>query len=79
MNRALHEVAEKVGEQAARLTPRGETGKAAERFVVDENLVGNEDPFFHLIEWGSVNNPVYAPLRRAARALGLRFEDTGRQ
>lgn len=28
--------------------------------------------FGHLVEWGSINNPAYAPLRRAAGRLGLR-------
>lgn len=36
----------------------------------------NTDTFFHLIEFGSENNPVYAPMRRAARALGLRLKET---
>ena len=30
----------------------------------------------HWIEFGSVHNPPYAPLRRATEAAGLRFEDT---
>lgn len=30
------------------------------------------DPFFHLIEWGSVNNAPQAPLRKAAESTGLR-------
>lgn len=29
--------------------------------------VESTDPFAHLIEWGSVKNPVYAPFRRAMR------------
>ncbi len=33
------------------------------------------DPFWHLIEYGSANNPPYAPVRRSVRAVGLRFED----
>jgi hypothetical protein len=32
------------------------------------------DPFWHLVEFGSVNNPPYAPLRRGVIAAGLRFE-----
>lgn len=35
--------------------------------------VGTTWPFAHLIEWGSVNNPPYAPLRKAVTGLGLRF------
>lgn len=32
---------------------------------------------WHLIEYGSVNNPAYAPIRRAADAVGLEFESGG--
>lgn len=35
----------------------------------------NTDPFAHLIEWGSANNPAYAPIRKAVRALGLKFKE----
>lgn len=31
------------------------------------------DPFWHLIEFGSINNPAYSPLTLAARQIG-RFE-----
>jgi hypothetical protein len=31
----------------------------------------NTDYGGHLMEWGSVNNPPHAPLRRAVRAAGL--------
>lgn len=37
--------------------------------------VGNDDIFAHGIEFGSVNNPAYAPLRRGVQAAGLRFAD----
>lgn len=39
--------------------------------------VGTTNSFFHLIEWGSVNNSPQAPLRRAVRATGARLEETG--
>lgn len=32
----------------------------------------SDDDFAHLVEWGSVNNPAYAPLRRGAERVGLR-------
>lgn len=35
----------------------------------------NTDPFAHLVEFGSANNPVYAPMRKAVRALRLRFKE----
>ena len=37
--------------------------------------VSNVGPFGHLDEWGSVNNPPYAPLRRAVEASGLEFHE----
>lgn len=43
----------------------------------DAVLVVTLDPFGHLIEFGSIKNPVYAPLRRAAARLGLRVQDDG--
>lgn len=33
----------------------------------------------HLVEFGSMNNPAYAPFRRAASALGLRLTGEGRR
>lgn len=33
----------------------------------------NTHPFFHLAEFGSRNNPAYAPLRRAVISLGMLF------
>jgi hypothetical protein len=37
-------------------------------------VVYSTDPFAHLVEWGSVNNPAYAPLRRGVLAAGLRLD-----
>ena len=34
----------------------------------------NNDPFAHLVEWGSVNNRAYAPMRTAIRAAGVAFK-----
>lgn len=36
--------------------------------------VENTDPFAHLVEWGSKNNPAYAPIRTAIREVGVRVE-----
>jgi hypothetical protein len=33
------------------------------------------DPFAHLSEYGSINNPPQANARRAARTAGMRFDD----
>lgn len=32
------------------------------------------DPFWHLVEFGSVNNRAFAPLRSGVIAAGLRFD-----
>lgn len=71
--KALQDAAEAV-------TPRGSDprrGHVADKYVTEEIpngvSVGNTDPFFHLVEWGSAKNPPYAPLRRGVQAVGLRF------
>lgn len=42
--------------------------------VTEQNRVflATTDPFGHLVEYGSRNNPAYAPLRRAVQSIGLR-------
>lgn len=35
--------------------------------------VGTRWRLGHIIEFGSVNNPAYSPLRKAVRATGLKF------
>lgn len=37
----------------------------------------SRDWFAHGIEFGSINNPAYAPFRRAAAALGLKLKGGG--
>lgn len=63
------------------IAPR-RTGFYSRRFKVGEEngevAVGNADPFAHIIEFGSVNSPVFAPIRRAVRAAGLRLDETPR-
>lgn len=55
---------------------------ASSTVVVEEQDDGvwliNTDHAGHLMEWGSVNNPAHAPLRRGAQAAGLRLEETDR-
>lgn len=41
--------------------------------------VKSDDPFAHLIEFGSAKNPAYAPIRRGVRAAGLRLEQSPKQ
>lgn len=42
----------------------------------DDIVVENTDYGAHLQEFGSVNNAAHAPLRRGARAAGLRLTDS---
>ena len=80
---ALTAAAEGVRDEASRLMPRGSDdrrGRTADKFYVDSSgetvFVSNADrSFYHLSEFGSANNPPYAPLRPAVRAAGLRFEE----
>lgn len=37
--------------------------------------VHSDSPFWHLFEFGSINNPPYRPLTNAVRDAGLKFED----
>lgn len=37
--------------------------------------VSNVGPMGHMDEWGTINNPPYAPLRRAVEASGLEFHE----
>lgn len=74
----LRHNAEAVKQSAERESPIGDTGDYIHGFVIvpyaTRVRVGNTDYFAHLVEWGSVNNPPYAPLRRGVRAAGLRLE-----
>lgn len=62
---------------AQSLAPK-DTGHYARSFYVDEQegTLNNSDIAAHLIEFGSINNPTYAPLRRAVRAAGYRLVET---
>lgn len=80
-DKAIDDTAKKLQRAAEENTP-DHTGYARRRYRVVKRPGGrrliNTDWFFHLIEWGSVNNPVYAPMRKAARALGLKFKESDR-
>jgi hypothetical protein len=79
--KALENAAEAVAEEANKLRKNimREEGAVlvrndSNRFQADVYIV-NVDPGGHLDEWGSVNNPAYAPLRRAVSAVGLDFQE----
>lgn len=79
--------AEEIRDDAAALMPRGEDerlGHLADKFEAGEDeygaWVGNSETtptknpditVYHLAEFGSVKNPPYAPLRKAAIRAGL--------
>lgn len=75
----------RVKDQAVQLAPDGTSPRPgyASRFrlrvLTNSVRVINTDIAAHLIEWGSANNPPYAPLRRAVRAAGLRLEESLKQ
>lgn len=81
--RALRQAADSVVRHARAIAPDGGPGpgyRETLRVTADGDDVRAEstDAFAHLIEFGSANNPPYAPLRRAVRAAGLTFRDTER-
>ncbi len=93
MQRALGVVAEMIEETAQEVAPYGRSlswpwqrpmkhgwFKAAFnlRKVAGGYQVWNDDPFALLVEWGSVKNPVYAPMRTAINMLGLKFKPKGK-
>ena len=71
--------AEQVRSFATGLAPRGVTDNyAASLDVVQRGTdvyVRTNDFAGHMVEWGSVNNRPYAPIRRAVRAAGLRLDE----
>ncbi len=48
------------------------TGAYAKSIDTDGTRLVSLDPFAHLVEFGSVNNPVHAPLRKAAEQVGAK-------
>jgi hypothetical protein len=60
------------------IMPRKSTKPVVVEVSGDEVRVANTDHGSHLDEWGSVNNPPYAPIRRSVRALGLRLSERGK-
>lgn len=74
---ALEQLAQPAAQAARMIAPkRTRRGYATtirvQRAGLEVRLIST-DPFAHLVEWGSANNPPYAPLRRGVRAAGLRL------
>lgn len=57
------------------MMPRGGSEPIEVQVDGDEVALVNTDYGAHLAEWGSINNPPFAPLRRGIRAAGLRLEE----
>jgi len=89
MQQALEKVAVMIEESAVRVAPYGKSlswphrrpmkhGRYKAAFAIRKVAGGfqvwNEDPFAHLVEWGSVKNPTYAPIRSAISSLGLKLK-----
>jgi hypothetical protein len=80
------DMAERYARTATRLTPLGRTGMVrrairvgvpgADRQSVFTDVYGAWS-FWHFVEFGTMNNPPYAPFRGAAEQLGYRWEDPG--
>ena len=73
----LLQEAEETARLAKMISPRN-TSYFVERVEAQKDADGvrvtSTDPFAHLVEFGSINNPAYAPLRRAADAR-LEFDE----
>ncbi len=73
MLRARKAVADQVVREAEDVAPENTRRyKRSLRSVVDGDQVRAEsdDPAAHLVEFGSINNEAYAPLRRGAERVG---------
>lgn len=68
-------VARGIAAEVRAAAPR-HTGDYERSIQTDGDVVYSDDPFAHLIEWGSANNPPYAPLRRGTLAAGLRLDES---
>lgn len=70
------EVAEQLAEGTKdAMRPFSKTGEFEDSIEASAGRAGTTSHIWHIIEYGSRNNPAYAPFRRAVRALGLRFKD----
>lgn len=71
---AMAERAEVLGHVIEAAAPY-KTGYFVRRVRPRGNRVFLRDFAWHWVEFGSIHNPPYAPVRRSVRALGLRYED----
>lgn len=71
--KGMRQITKLVAEVIRRVAPH-KTGYYERRVKARGMLIRAEDVFWHLVEYGSVNNPAYAPLRRGIRAAGLKLK-----
>lgn len=79
--RAYKDEVERIAPQGHGSTHFGDTieiGEATDDHGESMVTVETSDPFWHLIEFGSANNPPYRPFTAAAENVGLEFHDTGK-
>lgn len=75
--RGMRKITKGLAAIAARMAPH-KTGYYRRRVRARGTAVAAEDFAWHIVEFGSVNNPPYAPLRRGLRAAGVRFVKTSK-
>ena len=65
--------------RAAIASVNRDSGDYQQRFEIvatgDGVVLANTDFAAHIIEWGSVENPPQAPIRRGVRAAGMRLDE----
>jgi hypothetical protein len=81
---ALHELAEGIVTEAVATGPRHHAPHEIDKIAVGETRTSPQGAVveidwdshvWHLIEFGSINNPPYRPLTRAAQHAGLTFRN----
>lgn len=86
MRALLGALVSEAGDAARRLAPK-HTGDYASSIVTSVGMredglpvgrIASTDFAAHMIEFGSVNNPPYRVLGRAAQSVGLKLVDRGR-
>lgn len=70
--KGMHSITKGVARHVRAVAPH-KTGYYKRKVSVRGTRIRTLDVFWHLVEFGSVNNPAYSPLRRGVRAAGLRL------
>jgi len=66
-----NEAAQVAAKNAKELAPGDEAGQ----YYAEAGQLRSSQSTWHIIEYSSVNNPAYAPMRRGVIAAGLKFVD----